>query len=58
MKNFPEAEMVVKSARKNAYKEEPKTLLAFLKDEKQSRAKGGIYHKVQIELTYNSNHME
>ncbi|MCD8074881.1 MAG: Fic family protein [Lachnospiraceae bacterium] len=58
MKNFPEAEMAVKPARKNAYKEEPKTLLAFLKDEKQSRAKGGIYHKVQIELTYNSNHME
>ena len=26
--------------------------------EKASGTKGGIYHKVQIELTYNSNHME
>ena len=36
----------------------PKTLLEFLKAEKASSIKGGIYHKVQIELTYNSNHME
>lgn len=36
----------------------PKTLLELLKEEKASQMKGGIYHKIQIELTYNSNHME
>lgn len=37
---------------------EPETLLEVLRTEKASGTKGGIYHKVQIELTYNSNHME
>jgi hypothetical protein len=27
-------------------------------EEKSLDFKGGIYHKVQIELTYNSNHIE
>lgn len=35
-----------------------KNLLTRLKFEKESQLPGGIYHKVQIELTYNSNHME
>ena len=35
-----------------------KNLLTRLKLEKESQLPGGIYHKVQIELTYNSNHME
>lgn len=35
-----------------------KTLLDILKIEKESKLTGGIYHKVQIELTYNSNHIE
>ena len=35
-----------------------KTLLAFLKREKDAGLKGGIYHKIQIDLTYNSNHIE
>ena len=34
------------------------TLLAVLSAEKKSKLPGGIYHKVQIELTYNSNHIE
>lgn len=34
------------------------TLLSILKDEKKKQRKGGIYHKVQIDLTYNSNHIE
>ena len=34
------------------------TLLAFLKREKEAGLKGGIYHKIQIDLTYNSNHLE
>lgn len=36
----------------------PETLLAVLQREKKAALSGGIYHKVQIELTYNSNHME
>ena len=35
-----------------------KTLLEILRAEKTARLSGSIYHKVQIELTYNSNHME
>lgn len=34
------------------------TLPEILKREKQGGVRGGIYHKVQIELTYNSNHIE
>ena len=33
-------------------------LLDALKKEKDSSLKGGIYHKLQIEMTYNSNHIE
>lgn len=35
-----------------------RTLLNALWEEKAGRIKGGIYHKVQVELTYNSNHIE
>ena len=35
-----------------------RALLSVLKTEKTARLNGGIYHKVQIELTYNSNHIE
>lgn len=34
------------------------TLLTVLKREKDAALKGGVYHKIQIELTYNSNHIE
>ena len=34
------------------------TLLVILLEEKTSQYSGGIYHKTQIDLTYNSNHME
>ena len=33
-------------------------LLSRLKAEKQAKLPGGIYHRVQIDLTYNSNHIE
>ena len=33
-------------------------LLERLRLEKQGRLKGGIYHRTQIDLTYNSNHIE
>ena len=36
----------------------PRTLLDILQDEMAGHVKGGIYHKIQIDLTYNSNHME
>ena len=44
--------------RANKHSDAPKTLLGFLRAEKSGGIKGGIYHKVQIDLTYNSNHME
>lgn len=47
-----------KPKRSNKKKESPKVLLEILKEEKKSKYPGGIYHKTQIELTYNSNHME
>ena len=47
-----------KTDRINKKSDEPKTLPDVLRTEKASGTKGGIYHKVQIELTYNSNHME
>lgn len=34
------------------------SLLEILKIEKERQHKGGIYHKLQIEMTYNSNHIE
>lgn len=34
------------------------TLLDVLQEEKTSQYSGGIYHKTQIDMTYNSNHME
>ena len=33
-------------------------LLTALREQKQMGLKGGIYHKTQIDLTYNSNHIE
>ena len=33
-------------------------LLSRLREEKESKLKGGIYHRTQIDLTYNSNHIE
>lgn len=35
-----------------------KALLKILRQEQSTQLHGGIYHKVQIELTYNSNHIE
>ena len=36
----------------------PETLLTRLQAEKKNKIAGGIYHKVQINLTFNSNHIE
>ena len=47
-----------KPARSNAKTSTGNPLLERLREEKQSKTKGGIYHKVQVELTYNSNRIE
>lgn len=47
-----------KPARSNGQKTPVKTLLSILQEEKQTKYAGGIYHKTQIDLTYNSNHIE
>lgn len=47
-----------KPNRKPRHSSSEETLLAFLKREKDAGLKGGIYHKIQIDLTYNSNHIE
>lgn len=47
-----------KPGRKTRHIETENNLLAFLKREKESSLKGGIYHKIQIDLTYNSNYIE
>ncbi len=47
-----------KPIRKNSISKKPKTLSQILKEQKDSRLSGGIYHKIQIDLTYNSNHIE
>ena len=54
--NIPED--AKKPERSNQKKEQPHILLDILKEQKASKYSGGIYHKTQIELTYNSNHME
>lgn len=33
-------------------------LLMALREQRESKVKGGIYHRTQIDLTYNSNHIE
>lgn len=43
--------------RKNR-KQKISPLLEILRREKESRLKGGIYHRTQVDLTYNSNHIE
>ena len=54
--NIPET--AEKPSRANQKCDAPATLLEALRREKASKMSGGIYHKVQIELTYNSNHIE
>ena len=47
-----------KPDRLNKHSDKPKSLLELLKAEKTAKLHGGIYHKIQIELTYSSNHIE
>lgn len=54
--NIPEN--AKKPSRKKMKNEQPRTLLDVLKEEKANKRRGGIYHKTQIDLTFNSNHIE
>lgn len=54
--NIPEN--AEKPERSNKKKEQPIALLEILQEQKASKYPGGIYHKTQIDLTYNSNHIE
>lgn len=54
--NIPEDAVLPR--RKNARDHKVMPLLAVLREQKTMKMKGGIYHKTQIDLTYNSNHIE
>ncbi|MCM1480526.1 MAG: Fic family protein, partial [Muribaculaceae bacterium] len=54
--NIPES--AEKPSRKNGKVKPPQTLLEILAEEKKAGRRGGIYHKIQVDMTYNSNHME
>ena len=54
--NIPEN--AKRPGRKVRVSSKPKSLLDILKEQKESKLPGGIYHKIQIDLTYNSNHIE
>lgn len=47
-----------KPQRSNTKTAKAQTLLEILQREKANKYSGGIYHKTQIEMTYNSNHIE
>lgn len=57
-KNWNIPSDAAKPARSNSKSSDATPLLARLREEKTAKTKGGIYHKVQVELTYNSNHIE
>ena len=44
--------------KRGSQKEKILPLLKVLREQKASKLKGGIYHRTQIDLTYNSNHIE
>lgn len=50
--------LIPEDAKKPVRNKKEKTLLEILQDEKDNKYSGGIYHKTQIDLTYNSNHIE
>ncbi|MDE6198305.1 MAG: Fic family protein [Muribaculaceae bacterium] len=52
--NIPEDAMPPKRSNKSVIS----PLLKAIRDQKERKTKGGIYHRIQIDLTYNSNHIE
>lgn len=47
-----------KPSRKPRQRKLPSSVLEVLKSEKRGRIAGGLYHRLQIDFTYNTNHME
>ena len=54
--NIPEDSEKPERAKRKSSKSP--TLLDILKEQKDSKLSGGIYHRIQVDLTYNSNHIE
>src|SRR5690606_35071935 len=54
--NIPEDAALPEKGSKKKFSDNP--LLNHLKEQKDMRLKGGIYHRTQIDLTYNSNRIE
>ncbi len=53
--NIPEESML---PQKKTAKRRVSPLLKALREQKGAKIKGGIYHRTQIDFTYNSNHIE
>ena len=49
---------VEKPKRKPRFDQMPQSVAGILKMEMEAKMKGGLYHRLQIDFTYNSNHME
>lgn len=54
--NIPEEATLPLKEKKKKFSDNP--LLNYLKEQKEMKLKGGIYHRTQIDLTYNSNRIE
>ena len=54
--NIPEDATIPEKRNKKKFSNNP--LLNHLKEQKEMKLKGGIYHRTQIDLTYNSNRIE
>ena len=54
--NIPEGALLVSKEKNKEFSDNP--LLNHLKEQKNMKLKGGIYHRTQIDLTYNSNRIE
>lgn len=54
--NIPEVAVVIEKERKKKFSDN--SLLNQLIEQKEMKLKGGIYHRTQIDLTYNSNRIE
>ncbi len=54
--NIPEDAIISEKRNKKKFSDNP--LLNQLKEQKDIKLKGGIYHRTQIDLTYNSNRIE
>lgn len=52
--NIPEDALPKKRSNKTSIS----PLLQAVREQKDGKIKGGIYHRIQIDLTYNSNHIE